>query len=201
MLKRAIDIVGAGVGLIVLSPVLAVAAVAVWISIGRPILFRQVRPGLHERPFTMWKLRTMSDARDSSGQLLYDGDRLTRVGRMLRANSIDELPELWNVLRGVMSLVGPRPLLTAYLGRYTPEQARRHDVKPGLTGWAQINGRNAISWDEKFKLDVWYVDNRSVWLDLRILAATVGQVFRRRGINSAESATMPEFIGLRDRAD
>jgi lipopolysaccharide/colanic/teichoic acid biosynthesis glycosyltransferase len=201
MLKRAIDIVGAAVGLVVLSPILAMAAVAVLISIGRPIFFRQVRPGLNERPFTMWKLRTMSDARDSSGQLLYDGDRLTRVGRILRANSIDELPELWNVLKGDMSLVGPRPLLMAYLGRYSPEQARRHDVKPGLTGWAQINGRNAISWDEKFALDVWYVDHRSFWLDVRILAATVGQVFRRTGINSADSATMPEFIGLRDRTD
>lgn len=198
MLKRAIDIAGASIGLIVLSPVLAFAAVAVLISIGRPILFRQVRPGLNEQPFTMLKFRTMSDARDLSGDLLYDGDRLTRVGRALRANSIDELPELWNVLKGEMSLVGPRPLLMAYLGRYTAEQARRHHVKPGVTGWAQINGRNALSWDEKFKLDVWYVDNRSIWLDLRILAATVMHVVRRTGINSAESATMPEFIGGKD---
>lgn len=197
MLKRAVDIAGALVGLLLLSPVIASAALAVRISMGRPVLFRQVRPGLNERPFTMVKFRTMADARDASGKLLSDGERLTRTGRFLRSTSLDELPELWNVLVGEMSLVGPRPLLTAYLGRYSPEQARRHHVKPGVTGWAQINGRNAISWDEKFELDIWYVDHQSIWLDLRILMATVLQVVRRTGINSAESATMPEFIGLK----
>lgn len=197
MLKRAVDIAGALVGLLLLSPVIASAALAVRISMGRPVLFRQVRPGLNERPFTMVKFRTMADARDASGKLLSDGERLTRTGRFLRSTSLDELPELWNVLVGEMSLVGPRPLLTAYLGRYSPEQARRHHVKPGVTGWAQINGRNAISWDEKFELDIWYVDHQSIWLDLRILMATVLQVVRRKGINSAESATMPEFIGLK----
>lgn len=162
---------------------------------GRPVLFRQRRPGRGGRPFGMVKFRTMSDARDAEGRLLPDGERLTLVGRFLRATSLDELPELWNVLVGDMSLVGPRPLLMAYLDRYTPEQARRHDVKPGVTGWAQINGRNAISWDEKFALDTWYVDNRSLWLDMRILYATVMQVVRRKDINSAEAATMPEFLG------
>jgi sugar transferase EpsL len=197
MLKRAIDIAGALAGIVLLSPVVALAALAVWFSMDRPIFFRQVRPGLHERPFTMIKFRTMSDARDASGKLLPDGERLTLTGRVLRSTSLDELPELWNVLMGDMSLVGPRPLLTSYLDRYSPEQARRHDVKPGVTGWAQINGRNALSWDEKFELDVWYVDHCSTWLDLRILVATVVQVIRREGINSAESATMPEFIGLK----
>lgn len=197
MLKRLIDIAGALVGLLLLSPVILLAALAVRISMGRPILFRQVRPGLDEKPFTMVKFRTMANSTDASGRLLSDGERLTRTGRFLRSTSLDELPELWNVLVGDMSLVGPRPLLTAYLGRYSPEQARRHHVKPGVTGWAQINGRNAISWDEKFTLDIWYVDNRSTWLDLRILVATVLQVVRRKGINSAESATMPEFIGLK----
>ncbi len=143
----------------------------------------------------MIKFRTMSDARDANGRLLSDGERLTRVGRFLRATSLDELPELWNVLMGDMSLVGPRPLLMVYLERYSSEQARRHDVKPGVTGWAQVNGRNAISWDEKFALDTWYVDNRSLWLDLKILYATVAQVIRRKDINSTEAATMPEFMG------
>lgn len=195
MLKRAIDIVGALFGLICLSPAIVAAALAVWISMGRPIFFRQVRPGLGEQPFTMVKFRTMANAHDASGALLSDAERLTRTGRFLRSTSLDELPELWNVLIGNMSLVGPRPLLTAYIGRYSPEQARRHHVKPGVTGWAQINGRNAISWNEKFDLDIWYVDHHSTWVDLRILAATVMQVIRRTGINNAESATMPEFIG------
>lgn len=196
--KRVLDLSGALSGLLLLSPFIAIAALAVLVSMGRPVFFRQPRPGLCGRPFTMIKFRTMADARDASGKLLSDGDRLTRVGRLLRATSLDELPELWNVLVGDMSLVGPRPLLMAYLDRYTPEQARRHDVKPGITGWAQINGRNAISWDEKFALDVWYVDHRSMRLDLRILFATVMQVMRRKGINSADAATMPEFLGRRD---
>lgn len=195
MLKRFIDITGASAALICLSPIIILAAIAVWISMGRPLFFRQSRPGLNERPFTMIKFRTMANMKDASGKLLSDAERLTRTGRILRATSLDELPELWNVLTGDMSLVGPRPLLTQYLGRYSPEQARRHDVKPGVTGWAQINGRNAISWDEKFRLDIWYVDNQSVWLDIRILFKTALKVVRRDGINSAESATMPEFIG------
>lgn len=199
MLKRTIDILGAAAGLICLSPVIALSALAVRISMGRPIFFRQVRPGLNERPFTMIKFRTMANTHDASGKLLSDAERLTRTGRFLRSTSLDELPELWNVLVGDMSLVGPRPLLTAYLGRYSPEQARRHHVKPGVTGWAQINGRNAISWDEKFRLDTWYVDHQSTWLDLRILFKTALQVVRRSGINNAESATMPEFIGQKSR--
>lgn len=197
MIKRFIDIIGAAAGLILLSPVICGCAIAVSRSMGRPVLFRQQRPGRGGRPFGMVKFRTMSDARDADGRLLPDGERLTRVGRFLRTTSLDELPELWNVLVGDMSLVGPRPLLMAYLDRYTPDQARRHDVKPGVTGWAQVNGRNAISWDEKFALDTWYVDNRSLWLDLRILYATVLQVVRRKDINSAEAATMPEFMGRR----
>ena len=201
MLKRAIDVVGASFGLLVLLPVMLAAAIVVMVSMGRPIFFRQVRPGFKTRQFTMLKFRTMTDTRDAAGKLLYDGDRLTKAGRFLRATSIDELPELINVLKGDMSLVGPRPLLIAYLGRYSAEQNRRHDVKPGITGWAQINGRNAISWSEKFALDVWYVDNRSTWLDLRILVGTVVQVLQSRGINSDTSATMPEFVGQRDIAD
>ena len=201
MLKRTIDFVGAFLGLLILSPVMLIAAAAVWASVGRPILFLQVRPGLKTRPFTMVKFRTMTDRRDPAGKLLYDGDRLTRVGRFLRATSIDELPELFNVLMGDMSLVGPRPLLMAYLDRYSTEQNRRHDVKPGITGWAQINGRNAISWNERFALDVWYVDHRSTWLDLRILVATVAQVLQSRDINSPDSATMSEFTGQRDASD
>jgi lipopolysaccharide/colanic/teichoic acid biosynthesis glycosyltransferase len=195
MIKRLVDIVGATAGLLILSPIILICAIAVAQSMGRPVLFRQQRPGLGGRPFGMVKFRTMSDARGADGHLLSDGDRLTRVGRFLRTTSLDELPELWNVLTGTMSLVGPRPLLMAYLDRYTPEQARRHNVKPGITGWAQVNGRNAISWDEKFALDTWYVDHRSLWLDLRILYATVLQVVRRKDINAADAATMPEFLG------
>lgn len=198
MLKRTMDVVGASIALILLLPFMAGAALAVLISMGRPILFRQQRPGLHGRTFKMVKFRTMSNARDGNGRLLSDGERLTRAGRFLRATSLDELPELWNVLVGDMSLVGPRPLLMAYLDRYTPEQSRRHEVKPGITGLAQVKGRNAISWDEKFALDVWYVNNQTVWLDIRIIFATVVQVLRRDGINSQEAATMPEFQGRQD---
>ncbi len=193
--KRAIDIAGALVGLVCLSPVIVATAVAIRITMGGPVFFRQARPGLNGRPFTMIKFRTMANAHDAAGRPLPDGQRLTRIGRLLRSTSLDELPELWNVLVGDMSLVGPRPLLTAYLDRYSPEQARRHDVKPGVTGWAQINGRNAISWDEKFALDLWYVDHRSTRLDMRILFATARQVIWRKGINSPEAATMPEFTG------
>lgn len=195
MLKRIADIVGAGVGLILFFPVIVVCAVLVARSMGRPVLFRQQRPGKGGRPFGMVKFRTMSDARDADGRLLPDGERLTRVGRFLRSTSLDELPELWNVLVGDMSLVGPRPLLMSYLDRYTSEQARRHDVKPGVTGWAQINGRNAISWDEKFALDNWYVERQSLLLDLKIIYLTLLQVVRRKDINFGSEATMPEFLG------
>lgn len=174
-------------------PVLAVLAVLVRLKLGSPVLFRQDRPGRGGRIFQLVKFRTMTDARDASGALLPDAVRLTPFGRWLRSSSLDELPELWNVLVGEMSLVGPRPLLVRYLERYTPEQRRRHDVPPGITGWAQVNGRNAISWEQKFALDVWYVDNRSLLLDVQILFSTVTQVFRRQGISAAGEATMPEF--------
>jgi len=174
-------------------PVLAVLALLVRLKLGSPVLFRQDRPGRGGRIFQLVKFRTMTDARDSSGELLPDHVRLTPFGRWLRSTSLDELPELWNVLVGEMSLVGPRPLLVRYLARYSPEQRRRHDVPPGITGWAQINGRNAISWEQKFALDVWYVDNRSLLLDVRILFLTVTQVFRRQGISAAGEATMSEF--------
>ena len=193
--KRAIDVVGAALGLVLMSPVLALLHVRVRREMGSPVWFVQERPGLLGRPFRLVKFRTMIDARDSSGRLLSDAQRLTAFGRWLRATSLDELPELWNVLRGDMSLVGPRPLLMQYLDRYSPEQARRHGVRPGITGWAQINGRNAISWEEKLALDVWYVDNRSLRLDVRILLETVVKVLRRDGISAAGEATMPEFQG------
>jgi lipopolysaccharide/colanic/teichoic acid biosynthesis glycosyltransferase len=163
--------------------------------LGSPVFFAQKRPGLHGKPFTMFKFRTMTDARDSTGQLLSDGERLTPFGRWLRATSLDELPELWNVLRGEMSLVGPRPLLTEYLSLYNSNQARRHEIKPGMTGWAQVNGRNAISWEEKFKLDIWYLEHRSFWLDLEILWKTVLKVIHRDGISADGEATMPKFTG------
>lgn len=177
-------------------PLLAVVAVLVRWKLGAPVFFRQKRPGLSGQIFEMMKFRTMTDERDENGRLMADDRRLTPFGRWLRSTSLDELPELLNVLRGNMSLVGPRPLLVAYLSRYTPEQARRHEVPPGLTGWAQVNGRNALSWDEKFALDVWYVENRSFGLDLRILFRTVWQVLARRGISASGDATMPEFKPL-----
>ena len=194
-IKRAFDVAAAAVGLVVLSPVLAGVALAVRLRLGAPVLFRQERPGLHGRPFIMLKFRTMTDARDAAGRLLPDAERLTPLGRLLRSTSLDELPELWNVLRGDMSLVGPRPLLVRYLDRYTPEQARRHEVRPGLTGWAQVNGRNALTWEEKFALDVWYVDHASLALDLKILLLTLRRVLAREGISAAGEATMPEFTG------
>jgi lipopolysaccharide/colanic/teichoic acid biosynthesis glycosyltransferase len=180
---------------VLLLPLLGGIALAIRLTMGRPVLFRQRRPGLHGRPFELLKFRTMLDLRDGRGRALSDVQRLTRLGRLLRNSSLDELPELFNLLRGEMSLVGPRPLLMEYLDRYSPEQARRHDVPPGVTGWAQVNGRNAISWEEKFQLDLWYVDHWSLWLDLRILWLTIGRVLRRDGINSANDATMPEFMG------
>jgi len=179
----------------VLAPVLAALAVLVRWKLGSPVLFRQQRPGLHEKRFWLVKFRTMTDVRDADGQLLPDAERLPPFGRFLRATSLDELPELWNVLKGEMSLVGPRPLLMAYLPLYSPEQARRHDVRPGITGWAQVNGRNALSWPQKFKLDVAYVDSISFWLDLKTLWLTVWQVVRRQGITAAGEATTPRFTG------
>jgi lipopolysaccharide/colanic/teichoic acid biosynthesis glycosyltransferase len=175
----------------------ALGAVAVFVrlNLGRPVLFRQPRPGRHGRVFELIKFRTMTDACDAQGKLLPDAQRLTRFGRWLRSTSLDELPEVLNVLRGEMSLVGPRPLLVQYLDRYSPEQARRHEVLPGLTGWVQVKGRNALSWEEKFRLDVWYVDHHSLWLDLRILVLTVWQVLRRHGVSASGEATMPEFMG------
>ena len=172
---------------------MCITALLVWLSLGPPIFFSQPRPGQDGRLFTLLKFRTMKNDRDAQGNLLSDAERLTAVGRFLRATSLDELPELVNVLHGEMSLVGPRPLLVQYLDRYTPEQARRHEAKPGITGWAQINGRNTISWEEKFALDVWYVDHLSFWLDVRILLLTLWRVIRRQGINQEGHATMPEF--------
>ncbi|SHF69811.1 Sugar transferase involved in LPS biosynthesis (colanic, teichoic acid) [Desulfofundulus australicus DSM 11792] len=193
--KRLMDFIGAVVGLALLAPVMLLIALFICLNMGRPVLFRQVRPGLHGRPFVIYKFRTMKEERDSRGDLLPDEQRLTRLGRFLRSTSLDELPELFNVLKGDMSLVGPRPLLMEYLERYTPEQARRHEVKPGITGWAQVNGRNAITWEEKFKLDVWYVDNWSLWLDVKILCLTLVKVLKREGISAQGHATMPEFMG------
>ncbi len=195
MAKRLLDIVAAAAALILGAPILLLIALAVLLTMGRPILFRQQRPGLHGKPFQLLKFRTMRDDARLGTDVASDARRLTRTGRFLRATSLDELPELWNVLRGDMSLVGPRPLLMQYLDRYTPEQARRHDVRPGLTGWAQVNGRNALSWEEKFALDTWYVDNRSFWLDVRIILMTVRSLFRPRGISAEGSATMHEFMG------
>jgi lipopolysaccharide/colanic/teichoic acid biosynthesis glycosyltransferase len=193
--KRLTDILLSALGLIVLAPVMAAVAAAVAVALGRPVLFRQVRPGLHGKPFRLVKFRTMLDSTGADGRPLDDAQRLTRFGRFLRASSLDELPELWNILRGDMSLVGPRPLLMQYLPLYTPEQARRHDVRPGLTGWSQVNGRNALSWPEKLALDTWYVDHRSFRLDLKILLMTVAKVASRSGIAAEGSETMPEFRG------
>ncbi len=194
-MKRLFDFVAASLALLLLAlPLLAL----VWLirrKLGSPVLFCQVRPGLHGKPFTMVKFRTMTDERGPDGALLPDAQRLTPFGRFLRASSLDELPELWNVLKGEMSLVGPRPLLMEYLPLYTPEQARRHEVRPGITGWAQVNGRNAISWSDKFALDVWYVDHQSLWLDAQILCRTVRKVLVRDGISAAGEATMSKFTG------
>jgi lipopolysaccharide/colanic/teichoic acid biosynthesis glycosyltransferase len=195
MIKRISDIAGASLGLVVLSPLVGVISCLVRAKLGSPVLFRQQRPGLDGKPFEMLKFRTMLDAVDERGRQLPDEQRLTPFGKMLRSTSLDELPELWNVLMGDMSLVGPRPLLMEYLPLYSPAQARRHEVRPGITGWAQINGRNAISWEEKFALDVWYVDHQSVWLDLKILVLTIRQVMARAGISAEGAATMPHFKG------
>jgi lipopolysaccharide/colanic/teichoic acid biosynthesis glycosyltransferase len=195
MMKRTLDILGATIGLLVLSPVIVIVFLMIHRQVGAPVFFRQTRPGLHGKPFQMIKFRTMRDAVDANGNPLPDSERLTHLGRFLRSSSIDEPPELWNVLKGDMSLVGPRPLLMEYLPLYSPDQARRHEVRPGVSGWAQVNGRNAISWDEKFALDVWYVDNRSIWLDLKIIWLTILNVVKREGISAAGEATMSKFTG------
>lgn len=195
MIKRIIDVFASFFGVVMLSPVLLLVFLLVRMQMGSPVLFRQVRPGMNGKPFKMVKFRTMLDAVDAQGNPLPDDQRLTRLGSFLRSTSLDELPELWNVLKGDMSLVGPRPLLMEYLPLYSPEQARRHDVRPGVTGWAQVNGRNALSWDEKFKLDVWYVDNQSLWLDIRILFMTVKKVLVREGISGEGEVTMSKFTG------
>ena len=196
-MKRALDVAMAGVLGVIALPIAAIVTLAVLVQLGRPVLFRQRRPGLHGKPFMLMKFRTMRDAVAPDGTPLPDAERLTGLGKFLRATSLDELPELWNVLRGDMSLVGPRPLLMEYLPYYSAKQRRRHDVRPGITGWAQVQGRNAVSWEERFKLDVWYVDHRSVWLDLKILAATVPAVLSRRGISAPGDVTMPKFTGGR----
>lgn len=193
--KRSVDLLLATLALLASAPLLLAIAAAVRLDVGRPVLFRQRRPGLNGVPFTLLKFRTMRDARDSSGNLLADADRLTRFGRFLRSSSLDELPELWNVLKGEMSLVGPRPLLMQYLDRYTGHQARRHEVRPGITGLAQVSGRNALTWPEKFALDVEYVDSCSWRLDVAILALTAREVLARRNVNQQGHATAPEFMG------
>jgi len=197
MLKRLFDLTAAAGALLLLSPVIALVAWKVRKNLGGPVLFRQQRPGRGGKPFEMVKFRTMRDAVDAQGNVLPDAQRITPFGSFLRASSLDELPELWNVLKGEMSLVGPRPLLMEYLPLYSPEQYRRHELRPGVTGWAQINGRNALSWDEKFKLDVWYVDNSSFLLDLKILFLTVKKVLKRDGISGEGEVTMSKFTGNR----
>ena len=197
MLKRAFDIAASTSALVVLSPVLAITAYKVKKELGSPVLFRQTRPGLHGRPFEMIKFRTMKDATDKAGNALPDSERLTDFGKKLRASSLDELPELWNVLKGDMSLVGPRPLLMEYLPLYNAEQAKRHNVRPGVTGYAQVNGRNSLSWEDKFKLDTWYVEHQSLWLDMKILLKTVKKVIIKDGISAEGEATMTKFTGTK----
>jgi len=194
-MKRSFDVAVALLTLALLWPLLVLIGVVVRVKLGSPVLFCQPRPGRHGRVFTLWKFRTMTEPRDGQGRLLTDTERLTPFGRWLRASSLDELPELVNVVRGEMSLVGPRPLLVEYLDRYTPKQARRHEVRPGITGWAQINGRNGLTWEEKFRLDVWYVDHRSLALDVKIIALTAARIWSRDGVTAPGEATMPEFTG------
>ncbi|MEQ1447219.1 sugar transferase [Acinetobacter schindleri] len=197
MLKRLLDIIIASIALILLSPLYAFVAYKVKKNLGSPVLFRQVRPGLHGKPFEMIKFRTMKDAVDEQGNPLPDSERLTPFGQMLRSTSLDEMPELWNVIKGDMSIVGPRPLLMEYLPLYSPEQAKRHDVRPGMTGHAQVNGRNAIGWEEKFKLDTWYVENHSIWLDFKIMFKTVHKVLAKDDISAEGEATMSKFTGTK----
>ena len=198
MIKRLIDIVIALIALILLSPLYAFVAYKVRKNLGSPILFRQIRPGLNGKPFEMIKFRTMTDERNAEGKLLPNEQRLPKFGKMLRATSLDEMPELWNVVKGDMSIVGPRPLLMDYLPLYNEEQAKRHNVRPGMTGYAQVNGRNSISWEEKFKLDTWYVENQSIWLDFKIMFQTVKKVLVKEGINQSEEVTMTRFTGNKD---
>ena len=193
--KRLLDLSLSFLVLIFLSAIFVLITLLIRLKLGAPVLFRQQRPGLKGKPYTIYKFRTMADKRDLQGDLLPDAERLTSFGCFLRSTSLDELPELFNVLKGEMSLVGPRPLLTQYLDRYTPEQMRRHEVKPGITGWAQVNGRNALTWEDKFKLDVWYVDHQSFWLDLKIIALTIWKIIKREGINQPGQATAEEFKG------
>lgn len=200
MIKRFFDILAAAAALVVLSPIIAIVALLIHRKLGSPVFFRQTRPGLHGKPFEMVKFRTMLDATDKHGNPLPDDQRMTPFGSFLRATSLDELPELWNVLKGDMSLVGPRPLLMEYLPLYSQEQYRRHDVRPGVTGWAQVNGRNAISWEDKFRLDVWYVDNQSLWLDVKILFLTVKKVLVRDGISGDGEVTMSRFTGSEQKS-
>ncbi|WHR59285.1 sugar transferase [Acinetobacter haemolyticus] len=195
MIKRLLDIIIASTALVLLSPLYFYVAYKVKKNLGSPVLFRQVRPGLHGKPFEMIKFRTMKDAVDAQGNPLPDSERLTPFGKMLRSTSLDEMPELWNVIKGDMSIVGPRPLLMEYLPLYNKEQAKRHDVRPGMTGHAQVNGRNAISWEEKFKLDTWYVENQSIWLDFKIMLKTVKKVIAKDDISEAGEATMTKFTG------
>jgi lipopolysaccharide/colanic/teichoic acid biosynthesis glycosyltransferase len=197
-IKRLTDVLGAVVALVVLSPVMALVAWRIRRQLGSPVLFGQERPGLHGQPFRLWKFRSMSDTRGPDGELLTDEERLTPFGRVLRSTSLDELPEFWNVLKGDMSLVGPRPLLVEYLACYTPEQARRHEVKPGVTGWAQVNGRNDMAWEDKLAMDVWYVDHRSIGVDLMILLRTLWVAFTRRGVSLEGHATTVRFQGSED---
>lgn len=193
--KRIFDLLLTLPGLVVVSPILGIVALLIRLKMGSPVLFRQVRPGFMGKPFVNYKFRSMKETRDAQGRPLPDTERLTRLGQFLRSSSLDELPELFNVIKGEMSLVGPRPLLMQYLERYSPEQARRHHVLPGITGWAQVNGRNALTWEEKFRLDVWYVDHWSLWLDLRILAMTFWKAFKQEGISQPGHATAEEFMG------
>jgi sugar transferase EpsL len=195
MRKRLFDLALCIPAFFICAPLMVLIATVIRTSMGKGVFFRQTRPGLHGRLFTIYKFRTMNDHRDKNGNLLPDGQRLTGIGRLLRSTSLDELPELFNVLKGEMSLIGPRPLLVRYLERYTPEQMRRHEVKPGITGWAQVNGRNALTWEDKFRLDVWYVDHRSLQLDLAIIALTLWKVLRREGISQPGQDTMEEFLG------
>ncbi|NAR67539.1 sugar transferase [Acinetobacter haemolyticus] len=197
-MKRLLDIIIASIALILLSPLYIYVAYKVRKNLGSPVIFRQVRPGLHGKPFEMIKFRTMTDERDAEGNLLPNEQRLPKFGKMLRATSLDEMPELWNVIKGDMSIVGPRPLLMEYLPLYNEEQAKRHNVRPGMTGHAQVNGRNSISWEEKFKLDTWYVENQSVWLDFKIMFQTVKKVLIKEGINQSEEVTMTRFTGNKD---
>ena len=197
-MKRFLDIFIASLALVLLSPLYLYVAYKVRKNLGSPVIFRQIRPGLHGKPFEMIKFRTMTDERDAQGNLLPNEQRLPKFGKMLRATSLDEMPELWNVIKGDMSIVGPRPLLMEYLPLYNEEQAKRHNVRPGMTGYAQVNGRNSISWEEKFKLDTWYVENQSIWLDFKIMFQTVKKVLIKEGINQSEEVTMTRFTGNKD---